>query len=279
MITRNLYYWIRPEFRLFIRWLYFFPCDLFSKFSGKEDPLLPPKRFRFIGGGDFKKIGLTYLDRFIEFGGLKPGDRVLDIGCGIGRIAIPLTTYLSDSGSYAGFDVVKKGIDWCQKRITPKFPNFHFQYVNLKNKLYTSENANLARNFIFPYKDKEFDFVFLTSVFTHMLPSDMEHYLDEIYRVLKPTGKCYSTFFLLNSASKISMVNNTELNFIHNHGHYSTIKKQLEEANVAYEESYLIDQFLPKAHLKVDKLFYGYWSGRPRNETLDFQDTIILSPE
>ena len=135
MIVRNFYYWMSPDLRLFFRRVYFFPSDLFSKLIRKKDQLIPPAGLIFIGGGDFQRIGSMYLDRFVKLGGLKPEHRVLDIGCGIGRIAIPLTTYLNSSGSYEGFDVVKKGIVWCQRKITPKFPNFQFKYISLKNKL------------------------------------------------------------------------------------------------------------------------------------------------
>ena len=38
--------------------------------------------------------------------------------------------------------------------------------------------------------------MFLTSVFTHLLPHDLTHYLAEINRVLRPGGRCVATFFL-----------------------------------------------------------------------------------
>ena len=53
------------------------------------------------------------LKQFIDLGGLKPEHRVLDIGSGIGRVAIPLTEYLNEKGSYEGFDVVELGVNWC----------------------------------------------------------------------------------------------------------------------------------------------------------------------
>ena len=40
-----------------------------------------------------------------------------------------------------------------------------------------------AKSFRFPYQDDAFDFVIVTSVFTHLLCSEVEHCLDEIRSV------------------------------------------------------------------------------------------------
>src|SRR5215212_241626 len=45
----------------------------------------------FVGDGNYRAIGTEYLGHYVRIGGLKPTDRVLDIGCGIGRMAVPLT--------------------------------------------------------------------------------------------------------------------------------------------------------------------------------------------
>src|SRR5437870_5090469 len=86
--------------------------DLRLWLTGKVDPELPPLRMRFVGMGDFRAIGDEMLDLFVRVGGLRRTDRVLDIGSGIGRVAIPLTRYLDLSATYDGFDIVKRGIDW-----------------------------------------------------------------------------------------------------------------------------------------------------------------------
>jgi ubiquinone/menaquinone biosynthesis C-methylase UbiE len=148
-----------------------------------------------VGGGDFEKIGKEILQTLIEIGGLKPSERVLDVGCGVGRVAIPLTKYLKDNGSYEGFDVVPKEIKWCQKNISPRFPNFNFQLADVYNKAYNPYAKHEASKYKFPYDDDTFDFVFLTSVFTHMLTKDMENYLSEIVRVLKKGGNALSLIF------------------------------------------------------------------------------------
>lgn len=46
-----------------------------------------------------------------------------------------------------------------------------------------------------------FDFVFLTSVFTHLLPEDMNNYFSEVVRVLTHARRCLITYFLLTFES------------------------------------------------------------------------------
>src|SRR5688572_13819673 len=79
----------------------------------KSNPMIPPRGLDFVGGGNFEGIGKGFLHYFTELGGLQPEEKVLDVGCGIGRMAIPLTGYLSKTSEYHGFDIVKAGITWC----------------------------------------------------------------------------------------------------------------------------------------------------------------------
>lgn len=60
---------------------------------------------------------------------------MLDVGSGIGRMARPLTKFLT-SGSYVGIDIVPRGIEWCQRHITSRYPNFTFQHADVYNKEY-----------------------------------------------------------------------------------------------------------------------------------------------
>ncbi|HMP28636.1 MAG TPA: class I SAM-dependent methyltransferase, partial [Saprospiraceae bacterium] len=101
---------------------------------------------------------------------------ILDIGCGIGRIAIPLTSYLNEEGSYNGFDIVKEGIDWCTKNINHRFSNFTFLHIPLQNELYNLSTKVKSSLLTFPYISDHFDLVIATSVFTHMMPEDVENY-------------------------------------------------------------------------------------------------------
>lgn len=86
----------------------------------------------FVGDGDFRAVGVEFLGHFIRLAGLRPESRVLDIGCGIGRMAVPLTQYLDfEKGRYSGIDPVEGGIAWCRRFITPAYQNFSFQRVDI----------------------------------------------------------------------------------------------------------------------------------------------------
>ena len=74
----------------------------------------------FVGSRrNYRKTGEEFLRYFVELGDLTPKGRILDVGCGIGRMAVPLTKYLDQEGSYEGFDIVEKGIRWCKKNVSP----------------------------------------------------------------------------------------------------------------------------------------------------------------
>jgi SAM-dependent methyltransferase len=241
-----------------------------------RNDMIPPKSMSFVGKGDFVKIGLEFRRHFIELAGLRPEHRVLDVGCGIGRMAIPLTEYLSPAGGYWGFDIVRQGTDWCSARITPKFPNFHFQHSDVYNKHYNPDGQVRACDYRFPFEDDFFDFIFLTSVFTHMVPADLENYLREIARVLKPGGKCLITFLLRNEESAgLIRDGKSDLDFVHEMDGYFTTKPADPEAAIAYDEQIAL-QFFDRCGLTVEPpVRYGSWCGRKKH--LSYQDIVVAS--
>lgn len=263
--------------RLMMRRIYYLALDTIDLLLGRRDELTPPRGKTFIfGGGDFKRIGEEFLQHFIELGKLKPNEKVLDVGCGIGRMAVPLTKYFQDEGNYEGFDIVADGINWCRKKITPRYPNFHFQLADIYNKIYNPKGKYKASEYKFPYDKESFDFVFLTSVFTHMLPHDMENYFCEIVRVLKKGGRCLITFFLLNKES-LQLINARKgtLDFKYEFGEFRTIDTNTPEAAICYDEAFVFGLY-EKHGLKIKQpVRYGSWCGR--SNFLSYQDIIVAS--
>ena len=155
----------------------------------------------FVGDSDFVATGEEFRRHFHELAGLTPSDRVLDVGCGIGRMARVFASELAPPGSYDGFDVDGPGIDWCRARYgrpgATQAP-FRFTRVDLHHPLYNPEGTGAAETFRFPYANASFDLVIATSVFTHLLDSAAAHYLAELARVLAPGGRALTTWLLLD---------------------------------------------------------------------------------
>jgi ubiquinone/menaquinone biosynthesis C-methylase UbiE len=236
-LARKVYYSLPPSLRYVARYLVYTPIDLLDTVTGQRNKNIPPKRLIYTGGGDFLAIGKKIVDHIRQHHLITPSSNVLDIGSGLGRIALPLTEHITD-GKYEGFDIIKSGVRWCQKNISTRYPNFNFKWVQLVNDLYTNKGEN-ANQFVFPYKDNEFDLAIAISVFTHMVPDEVENYITEIQRVLKPGGSCYLTFFILNADSTEAMQASDEFNFKFNHDHYALLDEKVKSANVAYKEQYL----------------------------------------
>ena len=256
-----------------LRPAYWFALDTIDRLTGRHDALTPPRRLIFVGDGSFTTVGREFFKYFIDLCGLEPHAHVLDVGCGIGRMAVPLTSYLA-SGTYEGFDIVPKGIHWCNKKITRRYPNFRFQIADIYNKVYNPSGSQQATEYVFPYPNESFDFTFLTSVFTHMLPLDIEHYISEIVRVLKPNGKALITHFLITQESRDLI--DRGLSTFHfrdsRKGYWSRSEEDPEQA-VGYDERFLVDLYKRHGMSIIQPIHYGSWCGR--KQYLSFQDILI----
>jgi len=113
----------------------------------------------------------------------------------------------------------------------------------------------------------------LGSVFTHMLPDDLEHYLLEIYRVLKRGGRCLITYFLLNGESlRLIETGESTLDLKYVFDRYRTTSRWAPEQAIAFDESWIRDLYR-KVGLKVLRLDYGSWCAR--EDYLSYQDLIL----
>ena len=126
--------------------------------------------------------------RFLEHYGLQPSSRVLEIGCGVGRLAYELAPVLGDTGTYAGFDISPKAIGWLNEHYAPRLPNFRFDLVDARNVRYRPGRGHEAQSVRFPYGDEQFDVVCAFAVFMHMQLPEIAHYLEEIDRVRHRRG-------------------------------------------------------------------------------------------
>jgi ubiquinone/menaquinone biosynthesis C-methylase UbiE len=251
-----------------------------ARLFGAIAPLVPAVEDMFDGPQSleqFKANGEEFLKIYKEICGLQPDEKMLDIGSGIGRKTLPLIQYLNDRAVYDGIDITKAGIDWCREKITPRFPNFHFQQIDVYNKLYNPLGKYQPSEYKFPFPDESFSFVMLGSVFTHMLPSDVKNYFSEVYRVLTKGGRCLISYFLLNEESlRLIEAGESALDLKYVFDDYRTISREVPEQAIALDEN-LIRDIYRKLGLKIMRLDYGSWCGRANY--LSYQDLILAVKE
>ncbi|SRR6266550_2756843 len=248
--------------------------DSVNSAFGLQKEMIPPRLLQFVGSGDYRAVGDEFLGYFRRFCGLQADQSVLDVGCGIGRMAVPLTEYLSPRGSYEGIDVVSEGIEWCSAHITPKYPNFRFQLADVFTKFYNQAGRSHARDYRFPFADDSFDFAFLTSVFTHMLPADVTNYMKELSRVLKPGGKCLITWLMLNRESEdLVKRGKSTLEVIHPMGECRVMNTAIPEEAVSYPEAKILEFYRDTGFVVEHPIHYGSWCGRAA--FLSVQDICI----
>ena len=140
--------------------------------------------------GDFEAVGDQFLKYFVEFGRLSPANRVLDVGSGIRRMARPLTKYLA-TGSYEGIEIVPQGIDWRQKNISKRFPDFRFQLADVRTLMYNPRGRFEAAEYQFPFGDGDFDFTCLRPLSRTCRGGRWKHYQFEIARTSRAGGSVW----------------------------------------------------------------------------------------
>ncbi len=229
--------------------------------------MIPPRRmWEWVTGRreDFARTGAATLELLREHG-LSPDDAVLDVGCGIGRAAVPLTRYLSSQGSYDGLDIMPAAIAWCRRAITPRFPRFRFHLADVRSDRYHPAGATPASRYVFPFADSSFDFVYLGSVFTHMFPADMANYLAEIARVMRPGARSVISYFLIDDDARAAVAEGrSALSFAVAGEGYRAEDPALPEAAIAFERAD-IERLYAQLGLEITTLAPGSWSRAPEH--------------
>ena len=245
----------------------------------RSDALVPPAHLRvyyyriwspkaFTRAGEVARTELTIR-------GLRPEHRVLDIGSGIGNLAISLVGYLH--GGYDGVEIHPEAVAWCQRAITPRHPSFRFHRADVASHAYNPRGRVPASAYRFPFRDQSFDFIFLASVFTHMLPDGVEHYLHEISRLLVPDGVCVASYFLLNDETRTGVDQGHSFmtfNVQHPSGLCRLHDATIPEAAVAIEETF-VQRIHNEAGLRIRDLRRGRWW----NGEADEQDVLAVVPD
>jgi SAM-dependent methyltransferase len=267
--------WLPLEIRL-QRGGYFVNCflDLLDTLTGRSRDGAPPRRLNISGGGTFRAIGEHNVAICKRYAGLMPDDALLDVGCGIGRSALALTTFLSATGRYTGFDVIDFAIRWCQRTIGAKHANFCFIHSDIYNKQYNRKGRIDPQQYVFPAQTGSISFCLATSLFTHLLPSTTERYVSEVARVLRPDGRFLATWFLLDEETEASAAaGKAEFTFGYRFEKHAQVSIEAPEEVVAYKLDYLRALFA-EVGLVIVGVHHGGWSGT--EDRIDSGQDVIV---
>jgi SAM-dependent methyltransferase len=264
-----------------LRPAYHVALDVLDLVDGHRRAGLPPSRILLpqVGrrDGEFFHSGARWMAETVKSEcGLRPSGHVLDLGCGVGRLAIGLLDYVDETGRYDGLDVDARSIRWAQRHVGRRHPGFRFQVADVRNAQYNPKGQVPPERYTFPFEPDRFDVAFLHSVFTHMRPAELERYLSELARVVRPGGCTHISYYLLNAeAQRYAAQGHAAFDFRFDFGDHRSISEETPEYSIAYEETVLRDLYA-KHGLVIERVDYGSWSGRPDART--FQDIVIARP-
>ena len=237
-------------------------------------PPIPLRRHVGLLGG-FDGTGYEFVAYLKLLLGLKATDSIWDLGCGCGMLELALES-AGWRGRLVGVDIHAPSIRWAQRTLTRRIPSFQFVHSDIYNPDYWPSGKLTAAQWFAQFSRHRFDLVIAKSLFTHMLPQELELYLNEMAQRLEPGGRGLLTFFILNERQAQLGPHNT-ISFVQPEtgAVYSVRRLNAPTAAVAYREGYLRQLFERHDLRLVDPIRYGTWTGR--EDGLSYQDIVIVT--
>lgn len=233
-----------PIFKLALNVADRIPTTVVKGFRG-----LPPAHLRMrVGVGDqivSNHLQFYYSSHFwmlaMSEGWVKLDSNIVDLGCGCGRYAHHLRDIHSVgktyTGRYTGIDIDEEALAWCAKNYDARFV-----WLNSSDASHTYGKATQAdaerKPYLLPIEDETQDFIFSTSLFTHLLEPEAVNYLNESGRILRKGGIISHSVFCLDYLPRTYGTRHT---FSHTMGRARIESLASPEAAVAYTEADLFE--------------------------------------
>lgn len=120
-----------------------------------------------------------FKSRLIEQARIRPGQRILDLGCGTGTLAI-MVRRAQPISDVVGLDADPRMLRVASAKAASESPSIRF---------------DLGMAFDLPYPDASFDRVLSSLMIHHLKTPDKERAAREVYRILKPGGQLHVVDF------------------------------------------------------------------------------------
>lgn len=110
----------------------------------------------------------------VELAQIKPGDNVLEIGCATGSLTVAAKKQVGATGKVAAIDIIEGMIEVSREKARAANLDIEFRLGSIDK---------------IPFPDGQFDVVLCSFMIFHMSDMVRNKGIEEIYRVLKPTGR------------------------------------------------------------------------------------------
>ena len=232
-----------------------------------------------VGGGHPMPLAAHFMTIMIDQADLARGDRILDIGCGCGRIAAALTQHLGPEGSYVGVDIIAGLVDFANRHIAPRCAQFSFLTLQRGNPIYDAWRHEGTSRTIASLEEAcaagTIDLCIATSLFTHLNTGMARETLRAIRRALAPDGRALISLFLVDAGVR-ALIRKGGAAFQFEHKYEDGVYIQ-EPAGPLGAVAFTFDHFvklLTENDLYIERVLYGRWPGRPHH--ISGQDVIIV---
>lgn len=204
---------------------------------------LPPNHLRVrIGVGNqilfsdaqYLLGGQAFWIALLAKGWVSLNSNIVDIGVGCGRFAHVLRDFdfYGDrfNGHYTGIDIDPELVEWCAAHFDAE--RFRFILSGHQSSSYKGSSA-VSGGGTEDIADASQDLVFSRSLYTHLLPRELEFYTRESSRMLKPGGRMLMSYFSLTTPPPTYGTRHT---FRHERGIAHIESEAQPTAAVAYQD-------------------------------------------
>jgi SAM-dependent methyltransferase len=162
---------------------------------------------QWVGGADPEEVGDICAEILAQHVPFDPDARMLDFGCGIGRVMLAVLKQQPEA-RITGFDIVPRMIAFCEETIGAAFPAVRFEllegsndhYEKFKDAAQPRSRAETSASY-----EAAFDAVYAFSVFTHIDKDDFPDLLKFVSGLLAPGGRFLFTAFILTPFSRATI--------------------------------------------------------------------------
>ena len=132
--------------------------------------------------------------------------KIVDFGCGHGKLAPVSVFFTHPEGEYLGIDIQESYINYCRRKYV-QLPRVKFHVSKDYNPLYSPQQQSAVAGSKsygedWPVTAESMDVVIAISVFTHLREADAFGYINKIHDILKPGALAILTCHIVEEPRK-----------------------------------------------------------------------------